>query len=124
MIKYVVGINLNMKHFYIKSVGRLSKNINIMEFEQEEALEPMSPTAQYLKSSVLSLTIMVVLEVEVPIDDSMTIPLLKDVFLPINHRFASIMVSVMIFMLFVLNGETRVGLHVTKCSRINVNGSS
>lgn len=94
-----------------------------MEFEQEEALEPMSPTAQYLKSSVLSLTIMVVLEVEVPIDDSMTIPLLKDVFLPINHRFSSIMVSVMIFMLFVLNGETRVGLHVTKCSRINVNGS-
>ncbi|CAA3028857.1 O-acyltransferase WSD1-like [Olea europaea subsp. europaea] len=93
MINYVVGTNLNLKHFYIKSVGRLSKNINIMEFEQEEALEPMSPTAQYLKSSVLSLTIMVVLEVEVPIDDSMTIPLLKDVFLPINHRFSSIMVS-------------------------------
>ncbi|KAL2483250.1 O-acyltransferase (WSD1-like) family protein [Forsythia ovata] len=64
-----------------------------MEFEQEEALEPVSPSAQYLKSSVLSLIILAVLESEVPIDDSMTIPLLKDVFLPINHRFSSIMVS-------------------------------
>ncbi|KAL2245838.1 UNVERIFIED_CONTAM: O-acyltransferase WSD1 [Sesamum indicum] len=65
-----------------------------MEFEvQEEVLEPMSPSAQYLKSSVLSLTILGVLESEDPIDDSMTIPLLKDVFLPINPRFSSIMVT-------------------------------
>ncbi|CAA2998109.1 O-acyltransferase WSD1-like [Olea europaea subsp. europaea] len=64
-----------------------------MEFEQGEALEPMSPSAQYLKSSVLSLTILGILESEVPIDDSVTMPLVKDVFLPINHRFSSIMVS-------------------------------
>ncbi|KAK4438696.1 O-acyltransferase WSD1 [Sesamum alatum] len=64
-----------------------------MEFEQEEVLEPMSPSSQYLKSSVLSLTILGVLESEVPIDDSMTMPLVKDVFLPINPRFSSIMVT-------------------------------
>ncbi|KAI3457227.1 hypothetical protein Pfo_013890 [Paulownia fortunei] len=64
-----------------------------MEVEQEEVLEPMSPSAQYLKSSALSLTIIAVLESEVPIDDSMTLPLLKDVFLPINPRFSSIMVT-------------------------------
>ncbi|KAL2483332.1 O-acyltransferase (WSD1-like) family protein [Forsythia ovata] len=66
---------------------------NTMEFEKEEALEPMSPSAQYLKTSVLSLTIIVVLEIETPIDDSVAIPMLKDVFLPINHRFSSIMVT-------------------------------
>ncbi|KAL0444320.1 UNVERIFIED_CONTAM: O-acyltransferase WSD1 [Sesamum latifolium] len=68
--------------------------MHVMELEQqEEVLEPMSPSAQYLKSSVLSLTILGVLESEVPIDDSMTMPLLKDVFLPINPRFSSIMVT-------------------------------
>ncbi|KAK4409275.1 hypothetical protein Sango_0000500 [Sesamum angolense] len=66
--------------------------MHVMEFE-EEGLEPMSPSAQYLKSSVLSLTILGVLESEVPIDDSMTVPLVKDVFLPINPRFSSIMVT-------------------------------
>ncbi|CAA3028859.1 O-acyltransferase WSD1-like [Olea europaea subsp. europaea] len=64
-----------------------------MEFERDEALEPMSPSSQYLRSSVLSLTILGILESEVPIDDSLTMPLVKDVFLPINHRFSSIMVS-------------------------------
>ncbi|KAL2483333.1 O-acyltransferase (WSD1-like) family protein [Forsythia ovata] len=61
-----------------------------MEFEQEE---PMSPSAQYLKSSELSLTILGILELEAPIDESIAMQLLKDVFLPINHRFSSIMVS-------------------------------
>lgn len=72
-----------------------------MEFEQEEEnLEPMSPSAQYLRSSVLSLTILGVLELENPIDDSIAIPMLNDVFLPINPRFSSIMVSFIYYHLF------------------------
>lgn len=66
----------------------------IMEGDIEEVLEPMSPSSQYLKSSALSLTVLGVLESEIPIDDSMAISLLKDVFLPINPRFSSIMVRV------------------------------
>ncbi|XP_059660917.1 wax ester synthase/diacylglycerol acyltransferase 4-like [Cornus florida] len=63
-----------------------------MEFKQEELSEPVSPTGQYLNSPVLSISIIGVLELEVPIDDSPTMALLKDVFLPINPRFSSIMV--------------------------------
>ncbi|KAM7498104.1 hypothetical protein LguiA_022518 [Lonicera macranthoides] len=61
--------------------------------EQEEIREPVSPTGQFLKSSVLSLSIVAVLESEIPIDDSNTFSLLQDVFLPINPRFSSIMVE-------------------------------
>lgn len=64
-----------------------------MEFE-EEILEAVSPTGQYLNSSVLSLSILGVLESEIPIDDSQTLSLLRDLFLPINSRFSSIMVLV------------------------------
>ncbi|KAL1555606.1 wax ester synthase/diacylglycerol acyltransferase 4-like [Salvia divinorum] len=64
-----------------------------MKGEEEEGLEPMSPSAQYLKSSALSLTICGVLESEDEIDDSKTMSLLKDIFLPINPRFSSIMVT-------------------------------
>ncbi|WOG85300.1 hypothetical protein DCAR_0104488 [Daucus carota subsp. sativus] len=64
-----------------------------MDQLEEEILEPVSPTGQYLNSSVLSLSILGVLETEIPIDDSQTIPLLRDVFLPINSRFSSIMVG-------------------------------
>lgn len=63
--------------------------------EEEEALGdlPVSPSGQYFNSSVLSLTILAVLETEVPIDDSQAMALLRDVFLPINPRFSSIMVN-------------------------------
>ncbi|CAK7322762.1 unnamed protein product [Dovyalis caffra] len=65
-----------------------------MENIIEEAIsEPVSPTGQFLSSSVLSLCVIGVLESEVPIDDSQTMPLLKTVFLPINPRFSSIMVT-------------------------------
>lgn len=60
----------------------------------EEVTEPVSPVGQYFNSSVLSISILGVLESEVPIDDSPTLPLLKDLFLPINPRFSSIMVIV------------------------------
>ena len=62
--------------------------------EAKEGLEPASPRAQYFNSSVLSVFIMGVMETEVPItiNDARTMSLLKDVFLPINPRFSSIMV--------------------------------
>ncbi|XP_059277007.1 wax ester synthase/diacylglycerol acyltransferase 4-like [Lycium ferocissimum] len=61
------------------------------EEEQEESF-PVSPTGQYFTSSVLSISVICVLESEIPIDDSCTMTLLKDVFVPINPRFSSIMV--------------------------------
>ncbi|KAE9457678.1 hypothetical protein C3L33_10431, partial [Rhododendron williamsianum] len=63
--------------------------------EEDEVLPemPVSPTGQYFNSSVLSLSILAVLETEIPIDDSPTMTLLKEVFLPINPRFSSIMVG-------------------------------
>ncbi|PIN14796.1 hypothetical protein CDL12_12570 [Handroanthus impetiginosus] len=64
-----------------------------MDVEEGEVLEPMSPSSQYLKSTALSLTILGVLELQFPFDDSMAMSLLKEVFLPINPRFSSIMVT-------------------------------
>ncbi|XP_058217783.1 wax ester synthase/diacylglycerol acyltransferase 7-like isoform X2 [Rhododendron vialii] len=63
--------------------------------EEDEVLPemPVSPTGQYFNSSALSLSILAVLESEIPLDDSQTLTLLKDVFLPINPRFSSIMVG-------------------------------
>ncbi|KAK9225291.1 hypothetical protein WN943_010332 [Citrus x changshan-huyou] len=65
-----------------------------MECEKadEVVAEPVSPIGQYFNSSTLSISILAVLELEVPFDDSLAIPLLKDIFLPINPRFSSIMV--------------------------------
>lgn len=56
--------------------------------------EPVSPNAHYFNSSVLSVWILGVLEIETPINvaDAEVLSLLKDVFLPINPRFSSIMV--------------------------------
>ncbi|CAN1219183.1 Wax ester synthase/diacylglycerol acyltransferase 11 [Linum perenne] len=53
--------------------------------------QPVSPSSEYLNNSVISLSIIAVLESEVPIDDSKTLSLLHDLFLPINPRFSSIM---------------------------------
>ncbi|GAB4832009.1 hypothetical protein Ancab_006026 [Ancistrocladus abbreviatus] len=61
--------------------------------ERREVLEPVSPTGQYFSSSVLSISILGILEFDTPIDDSSpTIPFLQDAFLPVNPRFSSIMV--------------------------------
>ncbi|OVA00388.1 O-acyltransferase [Macleaya cordata] len=60
---------------------------------EEEEIQPATPTGQYFNSSVMSLSIVAVLESEIPIDDSLiTMTLLNDVFLPINPRFSSIVV--------------------------------
>lgn len=78
------------------------------EEEEGEVVEPVSPTGQYFNSSVLSVTVIGVLESEIPvvIDDSITLKLIYDVFLPINPRFSSIMVimssplSIMLVLIF------------------------
>uniref|UniRef100_A0A1D1YPJ0 O-acyltransferase WSD1 n=1 Tax=Anthurium amnicola TaxID=1678845 RepID=A0A1D1YPJ0_9ARAE len=54
--------------------------------------EPVSPTGQYFNSSVLSVCIICAFEFDIPIDDSPTMDVLKNLFLPINPRFSSIMV--------------------------------
>ncbi|CAH9126831.1 unnamed protein product [Cuscuta epithymum] len=61
----------------------------------EEGVEPASPSAQYLNSKVLSLSIIAVLETKVAfeIDETELVSTVKDVFLPINRRFSSIMVN-------------------------------
>uniref|UniRef100_A0A6N2KWN2 O-acyltransferase WSD1 C-terminal domain-containing protein n=1 Tax=Salix viminalis TaxID=40686 RepID=A0A6N2KWN2_SALVM len=65
-----------------------------MEIVQDQEIsEPVSPSGQFLSSSILSLSIIAVTEFEAPFDDSQAIPFLKDVFLPVNPRFSSIMVA-------------------------------
>lgn len=70
-----------------KELGKL-----IIATEMEEELEPASPTTRYLNSSVLSLAILAVFESEIPVDDSNAVTLLGDRFLPMNHRFSSILI--------------------------------
>ncbi|KAF8027997.1 hypothetical protein BT93_E0800 [Corymbia citriodora subsp. variegata] len=60
--------------------------------KEDEGLEPVSPTGQYFNSKVMSVSILGILESEIPIDDSLAQLLIRDVFLPINPRFSSIMV--------------------------------
>jgi hypothetical protein len=67
---------------------------------QEAISAPVSPAGQFLSNSVLSLSVIAVLETEVPFDDSQTVSLLNNVFLPINPRFSSIMVLFLSFFLF------------------------
>lgn len=64
-----------------------------MEIVEGEILDSVSPGGEYVSTSVLSLSIISVLEAEAPIDDSQAMSLLRDVFLPINPRFSSIMVT-------------------------------
>nr|GMD36815.1 O-acyltransferase WSD1-like [Ipomoea batatas] len=66
-----------------------------LEGDDEVVLAPASPFSQYLKSSVFSLSIIAVLEISVPIedDDSVILSEIRDILLPINPRFSSIMVT-------------------------------
>ncbi|XP_026428112.1 O-acyltransferase WSD1-like [Papaver somniferum] len=63
------------------------------EVHEEELIEPATPTAQFFNSESLSVCILAALESEIPIDDSQTMSLLENVFIPINPRFSSIMVK-------------------------------
>ncbi|KAL9234224.1 hypothetical protein vseg_009119 [Gypsophila vaccaria] len=55
--------------------------------------EPLSPTAEYFNSKVLSMCILAILEFEIPMVLSRLLPLIQDLFIPINPRFSSLMVS-------------------------------
>ncbi|KAH7533318.1 hypothetical protein FEM48_Zijuj04G0118100 [Ziziphus jujuba var. spinosa] len=63
--------------------------------EERILLEPVSPTGEFLNNSVLSVSILAVLEIEIPItiDISQAMSLVCGVLLPINPRFSSIMVE-------------------------------
>lgn len=74
---------------------------DMTEEEELEAHEPVSPTGQYFNSSALSVSVLGVFESEIPIDDSPTLSMLQDVFLPVNPRFSSIMVNSQALQLFI-----------------------
>ncbi|KAI3877570.1 hypothetical protein MKX03_014185 [Papaver bracteatum] len=61
--------------------------------EEDEYLAPSTPTGEYYSSSSLSVSILAVLEFEIPIDDLETMSLLTNLFLPINPRFSSLLVT-------------------------------
>ncbi|KAF5188085.1 O-acyltransferase wsd1 [Thalictrum thalictroides] len=63
------------------------------EEEEEIVAEPVSPTGQYINSSALSLSIIAILELEIPFDESLTFPFLQDLLLRLNPRFSSVMVT-------------------------------
>ncbi|CAN1160916.1 Wax ester synthase/diacylglycerol acyltransferase 4 [Linum perenne] len=54
---------------------------------------PVTPTGEYMSNSILSLSIIAVLESEVPLDNFDPRSVLRDLFIPINHRFSSVMVT-------------------------------
>ncbi|KAL0559934.1 hypothetical protein IC582_000317 [Cucumis melo] len=62
------------------------------EEEDDELLEPVSPTAQCFNSSSLSISVIVVLEFEIPIDEAKIMCYAKDL-IPLNPLFSSIMVE-------------------------------
>lgn len=70
----------------------IEANKTRMELKEEEESEPVSPTAQYLSSSTLSLCILAILEFEQVLDDSLLMQLVKDGLLSISPRFSSVMV--------------------------------
>ncbi|XP_042483872.1 wax ester synthase/diacylglycerol acyltransferase 4-like [Macadamia integrifolia] len=57
------------------------------------SLPPLSPLSQYINSSTLSVPIIMVIELDSPIEKSKMIEFLRDVFVPINDRFSSIIVT-------------------------------
>lgn len=58
----------------------------------EEVEEPVSPHGQYFNSTVMCAYIFAFLEFDIPFDEPQLIPMIKDLFLPINPRLSSIMV--------------------------------
>ncbi|KAG9129078.1 hypothetical protein Leryth_019814 [Lithospermum erythrorhizon] len=68
----------------------------MMEAEKAETsvFAPASPGSQYLNSSLLSLSVVAVMESEASLDESLVIQHMIDVIVPLNTRFSSVMVSV------------------------------
>ncbi|KAK4846529.1 hypothetical protein QYF36_018638 [Acer negundo] len=75
---------------------KICKTMEYFKVEEEgDQREPVSPTGQFLNSEALSLCILGVLELGVPIsiDESQVDSLVKEVLLPTNPRFSSIVVE-------------------------------
>ncbi|KAK9150144.1 hypothetical protein Syun_008453 [Stephania yunnanensis] len=64
-------------------------------FEGVVVDEPVSPASQYLNSLALSICIVAVVEFEIPFENDLQFifAMVNDVFLPINPRFSSVMVT-------------------------------
>ncbi|KAL4351017.1 hypothetical protein HN51_033398 [Arachis hypogaea] len=62
------------------------------EFEKDAPMA-VSPISSYLNTSAYNVSIMVVFESEIPIDESKVMQVLGDVFVPLNKRFSSIMIE-------------------------------
>ncbi|XP_022952086.1 O-acyltransferase WSD1-like [Cucurbita moschata] len=63
-----------------------------MEMKEDELLQPVSPTAQHMNSSVQSISLIVVLELEMAIDELQFMSFAKH-FIHLNPLFTSIMVN-------------------------------
>ncbi|KAF3444150.1 hypothetical protein FNV43_RR13840 [Rhamnella rubrinervis] len=64
-----------------------------MEFEEEKILGPVSPMGQFMNSSVLCVSILAVMEIEVPISEVELKSVVHHVLLPVNPRFSSVMIE-------------------------------
>lgn len=62
-----------------------------MEMKEDELVQPVSPTAQHMNSSVQSISLIVVLELEMAIDELQFMSFAKH-FIHLNPLFTSIMV--------------------------------
>ncbi|XP_038886812.1 O-acyltransferase WSD1-like isoform X2 [Benincasa hispida] len=66
--------------------------MEIKKEQEDEWLEPVSPTAQFFNTSALSISVIAVLEFEIPIDEAKIMSYAKDL-IPLNPLFSSIMVN-------------------------------
>ena len=73
-----------------------------MELYEEETSSPLSPNGQYLTTSALCLTVLVVFEFQAPIHDLQINSMLRTLFVPTNRRFSSVVVSSSSFFIFCL----------------------
>nr|XP_017251137.1 PREDICTED: O-acyltransferase WSD1-like [Daucus carota subsp. sativus] len=64
-----------------------------MELYEEETSSPLSPNGQYLTTSALCLTVLVVFEFQAPIHDLQINSMLRTLFVPTNRRFSSVVVG-------------------------------
>ncbi|PIA56361.1 hypothetical protein AQUCO_00700588v1 [Aquilegia coerulea] len=63
---------------------------NQTQRQDEETVVPMSPSSQCLHSSVISLTVLFVMELETMLDEFEIVDFINNLFLPTNARFSSI----------------------------------
>lgn len=109
-------ISFSSKQKHTESSIYMELKVKVERVEDKEMSEPVSPTGQYFNSSVLSISVISILEFDNPIDDSSSLALINDVFLPINPRFSSIMVTLPFLLLsFLLSLSLSRHLFVSLC---------